>query len=183
MHDILTAPKIPVSKLNAALRQLHTAIDLFFCKGDCIAIHTLASAAAMVLYDIARSRGVVGIIDLIRADRKMEFLKVVRASQNFFKHADRDPEAVLAFAPSESHFQIMDALMNCESLKIPLSAEREIFSIWFALYYPETIDWNAAPPWLSQLRDGLDDYLDPFDPLNLKLFSKLLLRRQSDRQA
>ena len=48
---------LPVSKFDAARRQLETAIRLYFFQGDPISIHTLASAAAQILHDLSRHRG------------------------------------------------------------------------------------------------------------------------------
>jgi hypothetical protein len=44
--------KIEISKLDAAKRQLKTAINLYFSYGDPVSIHTLASAAREILYDL-----------------------------------------------------------------------------------------------------------------------------------
>jgi hypothetical protein len=48
---------LPVSKFDAARRQLETAIRLYFFQGDPISIHTLASAAAQILQDLSGHRG------------------------------------------------------------------------------------------------------------------------------
>ena len=45
---------IEVSKLDAARRQLETAIRLFFYDGDFVSTHTLAAAAFNVLNDLSR---------------------------------------------------------------------------------------------------------------------------------
>jgi len=45
------------SKLDAATRQLHMAIRLYFQDADPLAIHTLAGAAHGILADLARHRG------------------------------------------------------------------------------------------------------------------------------
>ena len=47
-----------VTKLEAASRQLDTAIRLFFSGGDAVSIHTLAAAAFNVFADIAEHRKV-----------------------------------------------------------------------------------------------------------------------------
>ena len=44
--------KIKVSKLDAARRQLETAIKLYFVFGDPISIHTLSAAAYNVIRDL-----------------------------------------------------------------------------------------------------------------------------------
>jgi hypothetical protein len=46
-----------VSKLDAARRQLETAVRLYFCEGDPVSMHTLTSAAYQVLSDINRAQG------------------------------------------------------------------------------------------------------------------------------
>jgi hypothetical protein len=180
MSDDLLFHRVPVTKLEAAQRQLHTAIELFFNKGDFVAVHTLASAAATILHDVAGHRKVFRPFDLIRKERQLEVLRAVREPQNFFKHGDKDPDAVLPFAPSHTHFMILDAVWNGDSLGLPASPERTVYSVWFAMHYPELINWKAAPPWLLNLRDGLDDFFDPLDPLDLKLFTKLLTRQRLD---
>ena len=48
--------KIRVTKLDAALRQLNTAITLWFRDGDEVAIHTLAAASHQIVYDIVRKK-------------------------------------------------------------------------------------------------------------------------------
>jgi hypothetical protein len=47
--------KLHLSKLDAALRQLETAVTLYFHSSDPISIHTLTAAAYNVLQGIKRS--------------------------------------------------------------------------------------------------------------------------------
>jgi hypothetical protein len=47
--------KIKISKLDAARRQLDTAIRLYFMEGDPVSVHTLAAAAFEILKDLVRS--------------------------------------------------------------------------------------------------------------------------------
>jgi hypothetical protein len=49
--------KNPISKLEAAQRQLHAAIRLFFAGEDKLAIHTVASAAYQIIADLKKERG------------------------------------------------------------------------------------------------------------------------------
>jgi hypothetical protein len=41
-----------ISKLDAAKRQLETAITLYFNSGDWVSIHALAGAAYMIIRDV-----------------------------------------------------------------------------------------------------------------------------------
>lgn len=47
-----------VSKLDAAKRQLGTAIRLYFSDGDPVSIHTLTAAAYNILRDVTKQKGV-----------------------------------------------------------------------------------------------------------------------------
>ena len=48
---------IQVSKLDAACRQLESAIELFFADRDPVSIHTLAAAAYNLLADVCKATG------------------------------------------------------------------------------------------------------------------------------
>jgi hypothetical protein len=48
---------IKISKLDAARRQLDTAIELWFHDGDPISIHTLTSAAFEIIQDLNKKHG------------------------------------------------------------------------------------------------------------------------------
>lgn len=50
-------PRIHVTKLAAAQRQLRAAIRLFFAKEDELAVHTVASAAYRLIADLKNGRG------------------------------------------------------------------------------------------------------------------------------
>ena len=55
------APKVAITKLDAARRQLWVAISLWFQDGDEVAIHTLACAAHQIIHDINQHRGGNGV--------------------------------------------------------------------------------------------------------------------------
>lgn len=93
---------IYVSKLDAARRQLEHAIRLYFRHGDVVVIHTLTSAAHQILRDLGKAQGVKSIMhdegmELIKPERRDEVRKIYAKAENFFKHADRDPEEQLKF--------------------------------------------------------------------------------------
>ena len=48
---------LKVSKLDAAKRQLETAIRLYFSNGDPVSIHTLVAAAYAILHDVTGRKG------------------------------------------------------------------------------------------------------------------------------
>jgi hypothetical protein len=94
-----------ITKIEAAVRQLRTAILLYFSNADEVAIHTLAFAAHEILRQLAKARGIQVGLDSesiekigkgISAREARAFLGV---SASFFKHSGRNSYDVLMFQP------------------------------------------------------------------------------------
>ena len=131
-----------VSKRDVARRQMNEAIRLFFERRDTIAIHTLAAAAAQVLHDLCKARSIETIIrdaKLIRPDKQKYWRQVLKASENFFKHADRDPKATHEFRPGSTEFVIFDATHMYSLLTKRHTYESAVFQSWFFLNYPDLL--------------------------------------------
>ena len=111
--DELLSEEIIIDKLEAACRQMESAIAMFFHDGDVVSQHTLIMAAHGILYDLARQRGIGGSIKdspLVAREVRREFIKAVHLPQNFFKHADEDGDGKLRFRYNGSHFWLFDAV-------------------------------------------------------------------------
>jgi hypothetical protein len=98
---------IRIGKVDAARRQLRTAITLWFNDGDPVSVHTLAFAAYEVIHAISEKRDPYRrdlLFDSfnIKDEYRREWNAHIRSNANFFKHADRDGEAVIDFKPSIS---------------------------------------------------------------------------------
>lgn len=122
-----------VSKIEAASRQLNAAIRLFFSCGDDIAVHTLAAAAANVFADIIENRTGASWRTRARDDSGLSMKEVVRVLHeewNFFKHADRDPDAVLQFNEEFAADLMFMATLDCGDLA-STSCEMQAFQIWY----------------------------------------------------
>ncbi len=135
--------ELRLSKLDCARRQLETAVNLYFKGGDDVSIHTLASAALKILGDICNRRNVkhpLHLETMLELAIKPEYHKKVRDElrkfENFFKHADRDPDEVLAFYPKISEYWLLAAV----HLHLTLTGERiptfHAFHLWFFMTNP-----------------------------------------------
>src|SRR3989442_1153367 len=102
-----------VTKLDAARRQLREAVRMFFEERDGLAAHTVTAAAHQLLHDMLAKAGQDGSFlrggRMIRPRCRTEFKTLVSKSENFLKHADRDPEEVLEFRPSLTKYFLLDA--------------------------------------------------------------------------
>jgi len=105
--------KITITKLDAARRQLETAVILWFHEGDPVSIHTLAAAAYQVLYDLNKKRGGAPMMKdakIIRPECVKEVHRILAKEENFFKHADQDPLKTLLFSPQGTRCIMVDAI-------------------------------------------------------------------------
>src|SRR3990172_5794744 len=115
-NDTITA-----SKLDAARRQLETAVRLYFSEADPVSIHTLTSAAYQVLSDVNRARGGPPMLkeqvpNWVRPDATEEAKRRLNEAANFFKHADRDADRVLELRTSATELLLYDAIRKYREL-------------------------------------------------------------------
>lgn len=104
--------QIKVTKLEAARGQIETAIELFFTDKDPISIHTLTCAAYQILMDIGKTRGIAAVLknpSFVQVDMQKLYLERINEAENFFKHAERDPNVVLTFQPQATELLLWDA--------------------------------------------------------------------------
>jgi hypothetical protein len=128
-----------VSKLDAARRQLETAVTLYFDDGDPVSIHTLTAAAHQVIADLSKKRGGrrmiidVAVEKTVRPEKRAEARKIVRAAANFLKHADNDADATLSLLVSQSEFLLLDAVLQYAELTGEFVPRLRIYAAWFWL--------------------------------------------------
>jgi len=164
-------PKLKISKLDAAKRQLETAIRLYFNEADPVSIHTLAGAAHTILRDLNNKYGGKPMIVsdyLVKDEFKKQVRKKINEAKNHFKHADEDPESSIDFRPEVNEFVIFDA---CEKY-IELTSEKVpyfiIFRIWFAGKHPNILILS------SNQKDQVKKNIAAFGSNKTEYFSTML---------
>lgn len=131
-----------ISKLDAARRQLETAIRLYFNDCDPVSIHTLTAASYNIVRDINRSaRGTKLIIkeqliERVVPEHQKEVRNKLNEAENFFKHADNDPTGVLQFSPSLTELMIWEACMAYFQLSGEQLILAKVFNAWFSVRNP-----------------------------------------------
>ncbi|MES2930995.1 MAG: hypothetical protein V4665_04420 [Patescibacteria group bacterium] len=146
--------KISISKLDAAKRQLEMALNLFFRNADPVSIHTLVGAAHQVLQDICEEQGTQSIkqklLDMVKPEKKTEFIKKLNAPRNFFKHAENDPNSVIEFNPEMTDLILWDTCLMYTTLTQENPAIIQVFNAWNYANSPEIL---ILP---DQVREKLD---------------------------
>jgi len=132
-----------VSKLDAARRQIDTAITLFFHERDPVSIHTLTAAGYEVLRDLNAKRGgspmlvKEKLVDWVPEEHKAKVQKKLNEAENFFKHADRDPEKLLRFNPEASEFMLWDCCLKYHQLTGEVTPHMWAYRFWFSVKNPD----------------------------------------------
>jgi hypothetical protein len=140
---------IPVTKLDAAKRQIDTAIDLWFRNGDPVSIHTLTAAARRILLDLAEHRkGRLGLFDAelyIVPGKEKEYKKAIRAPETFFKHAEKDPDATFKFNPDGTDYYLIDCCDSFHALTGDSTKLMSAFVLRCFLFNPSLFKRDLLP--------------------------------------
>src|SRR6266849_392075 len=120
-----TDTKITITKLDAARRQLETAITLWFNGGDPVSIHTLACAAYEIIHVVSqarhRARDLLFDTLIVKDEYLGEWNKLIKRPANFFKHARHDPDGTIDFNPALSEGFILFSLIGLRDVVDQLS--------------------------------------------------------------
>jgi len=170
-----------LSKLDAATRQLHLAIELYFQDADLIGVHTLAGAAHGLLRDLLVHRdgrkGLLTQSTRIQPNRLRFVTKMVTEAKNFLKHADRDPNGVLRFTPNSTDFLLFEAIGMHIDLTRDISRPNTLFLIWVSAKYPSVLLLDNI------LGDGISELRRIFPELGRASVQKRTFRLAMNRKA
>jgi hypothetical protein len=179
--DELLSHEIVIDKIDAARRQLESAVKMFFYEWDVVSQHTLISAANGILYDLAKQQGIQGSIKdspLIWSEERKEFIKAINLPQNFFKHADQDGGKKLVFRYRLSPFYLFAAVRLLVLLGGSVTYTVKVFLMWFQLRYPELLCFQPDEEDLRRIRE------DTTNPELFKALARQLLQGSgSSREA
>jgi hypothetical protein len=134
---------IIVSKLAAGKRQLDCAIEMWFADKDQVAVHTLAVAAHQIIHDIHEKtfpdKPLFLNHPLVKPEFRAEFINIFKEASNFFKHADRKPEAgaTIEFSPFVTQIFFLYATTGLAGLGETLSDTENAYRLWFVFHHPE----------------------------------------------
>jgi hypothetical protein len=140
--------RVILSKVEVARRQLETAINMYFNDGEPVSIHTLVTAAFEVLRDINSSRnGSPMFTDpnasvVVPSEKKGVARQALRKAQNFFKHADEDPDGVLDFNPEATAFYILDAVEKYRELNGENPPIMRVFALWARVQWTDVFSFS-----------------------------------------
>jgi hypothetical protein len=138
-----------LTKSDVARRQLVTAIRLFFNDGDPVSVYTLASNAWEIVDQLCKRRDIDTVSDHTRShidpskDLKHDYIN--KPYRNFFKHADNDPDGVVAgFNTRTPESVLFLAAEDYIRLNRKSPVEVQVYQSWFTAMYPEKLSPASA---------------------------------------
>lgn len=131
---------LSITKLDAARRQLRTAIELWFTDGDAVSTHTLAYAAHEVIHDLHRAAGKGKLLlnspVLIKEGR--ENIQFLKSAARFFKHAQHDIVATLDFYPALTEIFLIASVVGLREMEERLNDAEAAMFVWTRIHHD---DW------------------------------------------
>lgn len=133
-----------ISKIGAAERQLVSATQLYFQDSDTVAIHTLVAASYNIIRDVSKHRRASPtmikdhFVDSFSSKRRSKIGAWINSFENFFKHADRDPDGTIEFNSVVTEVLLIDAWNQYEKLLGALPPAGKAFRVWTGTPKPKT---------------------------------------------
>lgn len=148
--------KMQITKLDAARRQLRTAIRLWFVDDDPVSIYALTYAAHEVLHTLRRSggakHGLVFDSPTMTEAAQTSVTTGIRRWGNFFKHAKNDPGKEISFRPRVTDLLLLASTDALRVLTKEVGAEEAAFQFWFAAQDPEAFEKIVNPSIHAMIR-------------------------------
>jgi len=137
--------KIKLSKIEAARRQIDSAIRMLFANEDPVSIYTIAAAGSRILNDLAEKKGDIDVHqkfkDIIRPGMEKEFWFHMNKPANFLKHADRGPDSILSdFDEEANDWTLFFACYYYRDLGFTLTPEMNSLLYWMILLHPKILN-------------------------------------------
>ena len=150
-----------INKLDAACRELNTAISLWFNDGDTVSIHTLACSAHQIVHDINQQRGDRDLIYesliydslKIKDEYRREANRFLKHPYHFFKHADNDTFDTIEFKPILTELFIMFTSIGLEILGRKPDPIRAAFNIYYGLRNPDILTEKGKSEWIDRISE------------------------------
>lgn len=136
-----------VTQIEAAKRQLATAIALYFEDRDPVSVHTLVMAAGEIIDRLCASAGRASWRSdlLARAEavgRRKEISDALNGPRNFFKHGSDSTNILTDFSDERNLVAIIVAADGLRLLG-ELTVETKTFGAWLAVVDPDLL--QTAP--------------------------------------
>jgi hypothetical protein len=176
-----------LSKIEVAKRQLVTAIRLLFDGEDSVSVLSLAANAWEIIDVLCNREGVLSFSNQTRenipAGKDLKYDYINSPYRNFFKHADRNPDAVLP-SLKESNLEglIFLAVEDYIRLLNKSPVEFQVFQIWYMAINTEKLAVEVLSDVVEKSKSIFPDITNLAWADRLALGKQALLLAKSDQE-
>ncbi|MGY3445593.1 MULTISPECIES: hypothetical protein [unclassified Bradyrhizobium] len=176
---------LQINKIDAAQRQLQTAIRMWFYDIDPVSTHALAFAAYEVIHAVSKARNpdredLLFDSKSIKPGERSKFIRYFKEPANFFKHADRDPDDSFAFTPGLTQILIFYAVHGVELCGEKIAAELLAFQYWLQIANPQILSEQARK---VLMESGMIEHFDHLKRLSKHEFFEMWIHVTQGRRA
>ena len=129
-----------VSKIEAAVAQIKTAVELYFSNGDPIAIHVLTMSSNDVMRSMMKHVHDISMMRefefLATKDARKQARDAVNEAYNAFKHSDKDPDprGLILLNPKATEILLFESCYYVEKLQPVPILLLKLYIAWFATW-------------------------------------------------
>ncbi len=155
--------KVKFNKLQVAINQTDSAIELFF-QDKLIPAHTLVMAAHEVIGVLVKNKGGETFhetfLKQVRPERLNDFKKNYSSEYNFFKHADRDFDKEIEFDSFQTEYTFLSILSSFkEYFPELITKNMEAFILWSMIYRKDYYA-DGTQKEIENIKIGLENFLN-----------------------
>lgn len=175
-----------ISHLDAAKRELETAVRLFLNYGDPVSIHLLGHSSLDMLRNLGNKQGINSfvfdeMVNMVKKPRQKEFIDAIRAPGNYFKHVDKGQKDTITFPPETTEYLLYDASLIYEKLTKERYALFQAFILFFGITHKNAFYKNIQEKFDLKVKEaerlGIDlssrsTYIELANALSENIFSK-----------
>jgi hypothetical protein len=124
---------VRATKIDAAEQQIKAAVRLFFEGKNLVPIYTLANAAREVVTSVGKHLEIETVQENVakaRGTTAAELIRPLVKIANFFKHADRDPAAKIAFIENDVEIALYFACHDFGRVAGGMPIEAQVYEAW-----------------------------------------------------
>lgn len=177
----------PLTKINAARRQLVTAIRLIFEGEDSVSVFSLAANAWEIIDVLCNKEKVLSLSNQSRKQipngKDLKYDYINSSYRNFFKHADRDPEAILEnFNDTDVDTLIFLGVEDYLRLLNKSPIEFQVFQLWYMSVYIDKLNPDELSNTLPAIESTFPNIRDMSRNDCLVMGKEVLLNAKSNKE-
>ncbi|WP_373379923.1 hypothetical protein [Cupriavidus nantongensis] len=175
-----------LTKIDVARRQLVTAIRLLFNGEDSVSVFSLAANSWEIVDVLCTRDDVESLSKQVRGNlpsgKDLKYDYINAPYRNFFKHADRDPDAVVDFDENVAESMVFLAVEDYLRLNRRMPIEMQVYQLWYLAINPEKLSGEAMADLKRPIAQAFPGIADLYRSEQLAMGHRVLMGARNDAE-